>query len=202
MRDVFPYVGAGPVAELTAPDLLAVVRRVEKRGHLRTAHNVLRTCGRVLRYAVATGRAERDVSWDLRGALPPVRTKHFAAITDPKEVGPLLRQLDGYSGTLPVRCALRLAPLVFVRLGELVTAEWVGIDLEGAEWRYTVTKDRHAARRAPGASDGGDPSRGPSSDGAPPLRLPERPPSAPGAADEPRHAVERVPGRWTSRGTG
>ena len=140
VRDVFPYVGARPVAELTAPDLLAVVRRVEKRGHLRTAHNVLRTCGRVLRYAVATGRAERDVSWDLRGALPPVRTKHFAAITDPKEVGPLLRQLDGYSGTLPVRCALRLAPLVFVRLGELVTAEWAGIDLEGAEWRYTVTK--------------------------------------------------------------
>ncbi len=140
VRDVFPYVGARPVAELTAPDLLAVVRRVEKRGHLRTAHNVLQTCGRVLRYAVATGRAERDVSWDLRGALPPVRTKHFAAITDPKEVGPLLRQLDGYSGTLPVRCALRLAPLVFVRLGELVTAEWAGIDLEGAEWRYTVTK--------------------------------------------------------------
>ena len=139
-RDVFPYVGARPVAELTAPDLLAVVRRVEERGHLRTAHNVLRTCGRVLRYAVATGRAERDVSWDLRGALPPVRTKHFAAITDPREVGPLLRQLDGYSGTLPVRCALRLAPLVFVRLGELVTAEWAGISLEGAEWRYTVTK--------------------------------------------------------------
>ena len=101
VRDVFPYVGARPVAELTAPDLLAVVRRVEKRGHLRTAHNVLRTCGRVLRYAVATGRAERDVSWDLRGALPPVRTKHFAAITDPKEVGPLLRQLDGYPERFP-----------------------------------------------------------------------------------------------------
>ena len=77
---------------------------------------------------------------DLAGGHPPVKTKHFAAITDPKEVGPLLRQLDGYSGTLPVRCALRLAPLVFVRLGELVTAEWAGIDLDGAEWRYTVTK--------------------------------------------------------------
>ena len=80
------------------PDLLAVVRRVEARGHLRKAHTVLQVCGRVLRYAVATGRAERDVSSDLRGALPPVKTKHFAAITDPKEVGPLLRQLDGYSG--------------------------------------------------------------------------------------------------------
>ena len=139
-REAFPYIGASPVAEITAPDLLAVVRRVEARGHLRKAHTVFQVCGRVLRYAVATGRAERDVSADLRGALPPVKTKHFAAITDPKEVGPLLRQLDTYSGTLPVRCALRLAPLVFVRLGELVTAEWAGIDLEGAEWRYTVTK--------------------------------------------------------------
>ena len=139
-REAFPYIGASPVAEITAPDLLAVVRRVEARGHLRKAHTVFQVCGRVLRYAVATGRAERDVSSDLRGALPPVKTKHFAAITDPREVGPLLRQLDTYSGTLPVRCALRLAPLVFVRLGELVTAEWDGIDLEGAEWRYTVTK--------------------------------------------------------------
>ena len=139
-REAFPYIGASPVAELTAPDLLAVVRRVEARGHLRKAHTVFQVCGRVLRYAVATGRAERDVSSDLRGALPPVKTKHFAAITDPREVGPLLRQLDTYSGTLPVRCALRLAPLVFVRLGELVSAEWAGIDLEAAEWRYTVTK--------------------------------------------------------------
>jgi integrase len=139
-REVCPYIGASPVADITAPDLLAVVRRVEARGHLNKAHTVFQACGRVLRYAVATGRAERDVSADLRGALPSVKTKHFAAITDPKEVGPLLRQLDGYTGTLPVRCALRFAPLVFVRLGELVTAEWDGIDLEGAEWRYTVTK--------------------------------------------------------------
>ena len=192
-REVFPYIGASPVAGITAPDLLAVVRRVEARGHLRKAHTVFQVCGRVLRYAVATGRAERDVSSDLRGALPPVKTKHFAAITDPKEVGPLLRQLDGYSGTLPVRCALRLAPLVFVRLGELVTAEWAGVDLEGAEWRYTVRRpagrmwcpwrvrrSRSSARFIP--------------DGAPPLRLPERAPSTPGTADGPWHALERVPG--------
>ena len=76
----------------------------------------------------------------LRRALPPAKTKHLAAITDPKEVGPLLRLLDGYRGTLPVRCALRLAPLVFVRPGELRKAEWADIDLEGGEWRYTVTK--------------------------------------------------------------
>ncbi len=139
-HDVFPYIGSKPVAELTARELLAVVRRVEERGHLPMAHSILQTCGRVLRYAVATGRAERDVSSDLRGALPPMRTKHYAAITDPKEVGPLLRLLDGYSGTLPVRCALRLLPLLFVRHGELRNAEWADIDMEAAEWRYTVGK--------------------------------------------------------------
>ncbi len=101
-REAFPYIGASPVAEITAPDLLAVVRRVEARGHLRKTHTVFQVCGRVLRYAVPTGRVERDVSADLREALPPVKTKHFAAITDPREVGPLLRQLDTYSGTLSV----------------------------------------------------------------------------------------------------
>ncbi len=140
-KNVFPWIGTKPVGELTAPELLSVVRRVEEGGRLKMAHRVLQTCGRVLRYAVATGRAARDVSWDLRGALPPAPPKrHFAAITDPKEVGPLLRVLDGYAGTLPVRCALRLAPLVFVRPGELIRAEWADIDLDEAEWRYTVTK--------------------------------------------------------------
>ena len=135
-----PWIGEKPVAELTAPELLAALRRIEARGTLDTAHRTLQVCGRVLRYAVATGRAERDVSGDLRGAFPPVKRKHFAAITDPKEVGPLLRLLDGYPGTLPVRCALRLAPLLFVRPGELRKAEWADIDLDGAEWRYTATK--------------------------------------------------------------
>ena len=139
-RDIFPRIGAKPVAELTAPELLAALRRIEARGTLDTAHRTLQVCGRVLRYAVATGRAERDVSGDLRGAFPPVKRKHFPAITDPKEVGPLLRLLDGYPGTLPVRCALRLVPLLFVRPGELRKAEWADIDLDGAEWRYTATK--------------------------------------------------------------
>ena len=139
-RDVFPWIGSDPIAEIQAPELLAVVRRIEERGTLKMAHDTLQICGRVWRYGVATGRAERDPSSDLRGALPPAKGKHLPAITDPKEVGPLLRLLDGYRGTLPVRCALRLAPLVFVRPGELCTAEWAGIDLEGAEWRYTVTK--------------------------------------------------------------
>ncbi len=90
-RDVFPWIGSHPIAELTAPDLLAVVRRIEERGTLKMAHDTLQICGRVWRYAVATGRAERDPSWDLRGALPPAKSKHLPAITDPKQVSPLLR---------------------------------------------------------------------------------------------------------------
>ena len=139
-RDIFPWIGGQPVALLTAPQLLTVVHRMEQRGALETAHRCLQNCGQVFRYAVATGRADRDPSWDLRGALPAVKGKHFAALTDPKQVGPLLRVLDGYQGTLIVRCALRLAPLVFVRPGELRRAEWSDIDLEAAEWRYTITK--------------------------------------------------------------
>ena len=139
-RDIFPWMGSRPVASITAPELLTVVRRIEQRGALDTAHRVLQNCGQVFRYAVATGRAQRDPSGDLRGALPPVRKKHFAALTEPKQVGPLLRVPDGYQGTLIVRCALRFAPLVFVRPGELRHAQWSDIDLEASEWRYTVTK--------------------------------------------------------------
>ena len=139
-HDIFPCIGARPIAELKAPELLAAVRRLENRGVLETAHRALATCGQVLRYAIATGRAERDLSRDLRGALTPVKGEHFAAITDPKRVGELLRALDGYQGTLTVRCALRLAPLVFVRPGELRAAEWAHIDFDAAEWRYTVSK--------------------------------------------------------------
>ena len=101
-RDIFPWMGSRPVASTTAPELLTVVRRIEQRGALETAHRVLQNCGQVFRYAVATGRAQRDSSGDLRGALPPVRKKHFAALTEPKQVGPLLRVLDGYQGTLIV----------------------------------------------------------------------------------------------------
>jgi integrase len=139
-RDIFPWMGGRPVTEIAAPELLAVVRRIEDRGALETAHRALGNCGQVFRYAVATGRAERDPSGDLRGALPPVKGEHFAATTDPKRVGEILRALDGYQGTLTVRCALRLAPLVFVRPGELRKAEWADVDLDAAEWRYTVTK--------------------------------------------------------------
>jgi integrase len=139
-RDIFPWIGERPIAEVTALELLTVVRRIETRGALETAHRALGNCGQVFRYAIATGRAERDPSGDLRGALPPVKGEHFAATTEPKRVAELLRAMDGYQGTLTVRCALRLAPLVFVRPGELRKAEWADIDLEASEWRYTVTK--------------------------------------------------------------
>ena len=139
-RDIFPYLGARPIAEITPPELLTVIRRIEARGALETAHRALQNCGQVFRYAIATGRAERDPAADLRGALPPAVGDHFPAVTDPVRVAELLRMLDGYEGTPVVRAALRLAPLVFVRPGELRKAQWADIDLDAAEWRYVVTK--------------------------------------------------------------
>jgi integrase len=131
--DIFPWIGARPIGEIKPPEMLSVLRRVEART-LETAHRLKIACGQVFRYAVATGRAERDPVADLRGALPPVKNKHFAAPTDPKEVAPLLRAIDEYDGSLVVKCAMRLAPLVFVRPGELRKAEWSEIDLDAAEW--------------------------------------------------------------------
>jgi len=139
-RDIFPVIGGLPVSEVAAPQLLTVLRRIEARGAVDTAHRARGNCSQVLRYAVATGRCGRDPSSDLRGALPPVKGEHFAATTDPPKLAGILRAMDGYEGTLTVRCALRLAPLVFVRPGELRMAEWTDIDLDAAEWRYTVTK--------------------------------------------------------------
>jgi integrase len=139
-RDIFPWIGKAAVADLTPPQVLEVVRRIEDRGALETAHRALQNCGQVFRFAVATGRAERDATADVRGALPPVKAGHFSAVTDPAQVAEMLRVLDSYRGTVTVRCALRLAPLVFVRPGELRHAQWSDIDLEDAEWHYTVTK--------------------------------------------------------------
>lgn len=141
-KDVFPWLGSRAIAEIKAPEVLAVLRRVEARGALDTSHRVHQNCGQVFRYAVATGRAERDVSGDLRGALPPARHTHFASVTEPDEVAALLRALDGFQGTFVVQCALRLSPLLFVRPGELRTAEWSQFDLEKAQWRYMVSKTK------------------------------------------------------------
>jgi integrase len=139
-RDIFPWIGHRPISEITAQELLSVIRRIEARGAVETAHRARSNCGQVFRYAVATGRAERDPSGDLKGAIPPAKGGHMAATTDPKHLSEILRAMDGYEGTLIVKCALRLAPLVFVRPGELRKAEWADIDLEAAEWRYLVTK--------------------------------------------------------------
>ncbi len=133
-RDVFPWLGEKVIKEITAPELLAVLRRIEARGAVDTAHRARQTAGAVFRYAVATGRAERDPSGDLRGAIPPARGGHMAAITDPKKLGGLLRAIDAYEGGLIVRCALRLAPLVFVRPGELRRMEWAEVSVERGEW--------------------------------------------------------------------
>ena len=139
-RDIFPWIGNRPIAEITAPELLTVLRRIESRGVQETAKRALVGCGQVFRYGIATGRAERDITSDLRGALGPIKSDHFAATTDPKKLAGILRAMDAYDGTIVVRCALRLMPLVFVRPGELRRAEWKDIDLDSAEWRFTVSK--------------------------------------------------------------
>ena len=140
-RDLFPWIGNRSVSEIKPMEILAALRRIESRGALETAHRARQYCSQVMRYAVATGRAERDSAADLKGALPPVQDdNHRAAITDPKAVGDLLRAMDGYEGYFVTKCALRLAPLVFVRPGELRHAEWSEIDLDHAEWNIPASK--------------------------------------------------------------
>ena len=141
-RDIFPWFGRQPVKAINAPELLAVLRRIEGRGAIETAHRARGTCGMIFRYAIATGRLERDIASDLRGALPPAVESHFPAVTDPLKVAELLRMLDSYRGSFIVACALKLAPLLFVRPGELRQAQWAAIDLRAAEWRFTVTKTK------------------------------------------------------------
>ncbi len=139
-KDVFPYLGAKPVAEIKAPELLAVLRRVETRGALDTAHRIRNHCGQVFRYAIATGRADRDPSRDLQGALPPVNFGNRAAFTDPKDLAPLLRAVEGYQGSFVVKCAMQLLPMLFVRPGELRHMEWTELDLDAAQWNIPAVK--------------------------------------------------------------
>jgi integrase len=137
---VFPWLGARPMADIAPPEVLKVLHRIEGRGAHDTAHRALQNCGQVFRYGVATGRVLSDPCRDLRGALPPLKHEHFASITEPMAVGELLRAIDGFKGTLTVQCALRLAPLFFVRPGKLRMAEWEHFDLQKGEWRYLATK--------------------------------------------------------------
>ncbi|MCX5748079.1 MAG: integrase arm-type DNA-binding domain-containing protein [Proteobacteria bacterium] len=137
---VFPWHGRQAVGAISAPELLATLRLIEARGAGETAHRLRQICSKVFAYAIATGQAERDPAADLRGALAPVKQTHLAALTDPTAVAPLLRAIDGYSGSLVTRSALGLSPLIFVRPGELRTAEWAEFDLDKAEWNIPAAK--------------------------------------------------------------
>lgn len=136
----FAVFGKKAITDITAPDILGVCRKIEDSGRITTAHSVKSKCGQVFRYAIATGKATTDPTLSLRGALTPKVIQHRPSITDPKEVAPLLRAINGYQGQFVTICALKLAPLVFVRSGELRQALWEEIDLEAAEWRYRVSK--------------------------------------------------------------
>ncbi len=139
---LFPYIGSRPVSGLTAPELLHVFRRLERRGNHETAHRARQRVSQVVRYAIATGRAERDPTGDLRCALTPIKVTNRAAITEPREVAQLLRAIDGYQGHPVVEAALQLAPLVFVRPGELRAAEWSEVDLGAGEWRIASSRTK------------------------------------------------------------
>jgi integrase len=146
-NDAYPWLGIRPIAEITAPELLKVLRRIEGRGAVESAHRMRNYCGQIFRYAIATGRAERDPSADLRGALATAVTEHRSAITSPLAAAALLRAIDGYQGALVTKCALRLAPLFFVRPGELRKAEWAEFDLDNAEWNIPAARMKGWVRK-------------------------------------------------------
>jgi integrase len=139
-RVVGPYLGNRPIASIEAAELFSVLRRLEARGVRDTTHRVRAVVGRVFRYAIATGRAKHDISMDLRGALAPRATRNHPSITDPVKVGQLLRAIDGYEGQVATHAALRIAPYVFVRPGELRAAEWSEFNLDACEWRIPAER--------------------------------------------------------------
>ena len=138
--DAFPWIGSRPVSELTAGEILSCLRRIENRGAIETAHRILQYVSTTMRYAISSGRAERNPAADLKGALPPSTTEHRAAITEPNQAGALLRAIDAYQGSFVTKCALRLAPLLFVRPGELRKAEWSEFDLDAARWEIPAER--------------------------------------------------------------
>jgi integrase len=142
VNDVFPWLGQRPIQEITPPELLKVLRRIEDRNAFETAHRTLQVTGQIIRYAWATGLVEQDITQALKGALKVYQSGHFAAAVTPDKLRPLLRAIDDYSGSFEVKSALRLAPLVFVRPSELRQAEWEHIDFETKQWRYFVTKTK------------------------------------------------------------
>jgi len=140
-KDFFPWLGKKAIADITAPDILACLRRIEDRGARDTAHRALQNCCAVFRFAVAEGKGKENPAIHLKGALAPSRPSHFAAITEARDVGPLLRKMDAVSATFPVKCALRLAPYLFCRLGELRVMRWDAVHLDAAEWRFVASKN-------------------------------------------------------------
>lgn len=143
-RDIFPFLGDRPASEITPPELLEVLRRIELRS-IETAHRMKISCGQIFRYGVATGRLERDPAADLKGALAPIVREHMVAPTDPVAVGGLLRAIDCFDGTPVVRAALQLAPMLFLRPGELRGGEWPELDLDNALWN--IPKERMKGRK-------------------------------------------------------
>ena len=141
-KSILPWIGSRPIAEIKTPDVLAVLRRIEDRGFGEATRKTRDVISGVFRYAVQTGRTEYNPCDNLRGALKPVQVKNFPSITEPEKVAELLRAIDTYQGGTVVRAALRLAPLVFVRPGELRAAKWVDIDLDRAEWRFVTSKTK------------------------------------------------------------
>jgi integrase len=139
-HDIFPFIGALPAAAIRPLDILRVVQRVEARGAIDSAHRMRQVFGQILRFGVATGVVERDVTPDLRGALKVIPRKNYAAITEPKELGVLMRAIHDYNGHVVAVAALKLAPLLFVRPGELRAAEWREFDLDAGEWRIPAAK--------------------------------------------------------------
>lgn len=139
-NDVFPGLAAKPIAEISAANVLAVLKRIDARGARYSVHRVRREISRAFRYAIQTKRTERDPCPDLLGAISSPKEENMPAITDPQEAAGLLRAIDAFRGTFVVKCALLLAPMLFARLGELRKAEWTGFDLDKGEWRYLVTK--------------------------------------------------------------
>lgn len=139
-KEVFPFLGTRHVNEIKAPELLGVLRRTETRGALDIAHRVRDYCNKIFGYAIATGIAERNPASDIQKALPPVVNRHYAAPTDPKDVAPMLKAFDTYTGSYVVKCALQLLPMLFCRPGELRAAEWTEIDLDAAEWNIPASR--------------------------------------------------------------
>jgi integrase len=139
-KDIFPPLGSRPISEIKPKELLKALERISSRGALDTAHRIRHHCGMIFRYAIITERAERDIAADLRGALPPVKNGHHAALTTPKSIAPLLRAIDDYEGSFVVKCALQLLPIFFCRPGELRAAEWAEIDFDNAIWEIPAER--------------------------------------------------------------